>query len=193
VSLKAWTKLAALAALALLSACASGPGAPTGPRSDPAAERFAHALELMQQARHADAVAVLEPLAEQQPERAGVQTNLGISYMELGRSEDARRAFEAALERDPEQPVALNRLAILERRTGRFEQARALYERLLTADPEHPHGHLNLAILCDIYLQDLECAHDYYRRHQTLSQEEDEEVTAWLADLERRRSGGEQR
>jgi len=176
-----------LALLLLLAACASIEGTTAGgTRSE---REFARALELMQQQRYQEAVAVLAPLAQQHRDSPGIHVNLALAYQELGDNERAEHALSAALAADPQHAEANNLMAIVQRRAGRFQAAREYYQRLLQAHPEHANGHLNLAILCDIYLADLECARHYYRRYQALSNDQDEEVIAWLADLERRLPG----
>lgn len=184
----ACTRLLAGGLLALLAGCAGLSGGPS--ESGPAEARFKQALQEMQAQRYQAAAALLEALADEQPDAAGVQFNLGVSYHRLERYDDAEAALQAALEADPGFTEAHNMLAIVHRYQGRFETARERYQQLLALTPDHGNGHLNLAILCDIYLQDLECARAHYEQFQALSTEEDEEVAIWLADLERREAGG---
>jgi hypothetical protein len=47
-------------------------------------------------------------------------------------------------------------------------------------------AHINLGILCDIYLQDAGCAMQHYREYLQLSAGSDRHVSLWLADLEQR-------
>ncbi len=179
--------LAAL--LAVATGCA---GVPSDTARDTAEADFSQAVQALREQRPGDAVELLEPLAQRQPQRAGVWVNLALGYLALERHEQAHDALAAALAANPEHAEALNLLAIEQRRAGRFEQALASYRRLLELHPQHPNAHLNLAILCDIYLHDFDCARTHYRHFQSLSIEQDAEVVAWLADLERREAAYEQ-
>ncbi|WP_181919235.1 tetratricopeptide repeat protein [Alkalilimnicola ehrlichii] len=184
MSSKPWIKTMVVCAVLALVGCAHMPG------SGVPEEEFGRAVALLQDERYEDAVAVLEPLAERRPDNASVGINLAIAHRELGDDEAAKKRLEKVLARNPEHPEAHNLYAIQLRRLGQFDDARTAYQRVLELAPEHRHAHLNLAILCDIYLHDLECAQTYYDRYLTLSNKEDNEVLRWVADLERRRSGG---
>jgi tetratricopeptide (TPR) repeat protein len=81
--------------------------------------------------------------------------------------------------------VARNELGIVYRRTGRFEQARESYERALDEYPDFHFARLNLAILCDTFLEDLSCAVEQYERYLQ-SVPDDEDAAMWVADLRNR-------
>lgn len=176
-----------IAGLALLSlvGCAGAPRAPESV-ADPAAAPFARAVELMRAERHAEAAALLGPLAEAHPELPGVHVNLGIARARLGDEDAAVQAWQNALAAEPSHAAALNLLAVHHREQGRFAESLTLYQRLIAAHPEHALGQLNLGILCDLYLHDPACALNHYRRYQALAGSEDEQVSFWIADLERR-------
>ena len=98
----------------------------------------------------------------------------------------AIRALEALLDQSPEHAAAANDLALLYRQQGRIDQAATLLRRALEANPEHPQLHYNLAVLSELYLLNLEQALTHYRRYQSLTEAEDEEVALWIRDLKRR-------
>lgn len=179
---------------------AATPGAPAAESAavaapaaavEPEVQRvFEQAVALLRQQQYSQVVDTLSPVAAQHPELPGLLVNLAVAYIHLERQEQATAVLQQALHTDPQHPVALNWLAILERRAGRFEEAKALYQQLLAAHPESRHGHLNLGILCDLYLRQADCALKHYRRYQALAAEADPEVDNWIADLERRRQQG---
>ena len=73
------------------------------------------------------------------------------------------------------------------RRAGLFRQARDAYQAALRLRPDYAMAHINLAILCDIYLQDMDCARRHYREYLRLAGAGDNRVELWMADLEQRR------
>ena len=82
-------------------------------------------------------------------------------------------------------PVAHNELGIVYRRTGRFDEARGSYEKALEHYPEFHFARRNLAILCDVYLRDLDCAVEHYTLY-TQAVPDDEAAAMWVADLHNR-------
>lgn len=103
-----------------------------------------------------------------------------------GEQQQAIRALEVLLDQEPADASATNDLALLYRQQGRIEDAAALLEKALEAHPEDPRLHYNLAVLSELYLLDLQQALTHYRRYQSLSDGEDEDVALWIQDLERR-------
>ena len=90
-----------------------------------------------------------------------------------------------AVESNPNHPVAHNELGIIYRKRGRFEEARRSYERALEIYPKFHFARRNLAILCDLYVLDLDCAIDNYERYH-LAMPDDTEAAMWIADLRNR-------
>jgi Flp pilus assembly protein TadD len=140
------------------------------------------AVTYLQQGRHDEGIALLEQVAAAAPELSAPRIDLGIAQHLAGDLEAAESNLLLALESNPEQPVAHNELGIIFRKTGRFMEARASYEAALAVYPGFHFARRNLAILCDLYLADLECALDNYEAYmQTVPG--DEEASMWIADI----------
>ena len=192
--------LVLLAAL-LASACTSfGPGGPAevemlesggfriteearfglGTRSD-----FREAMGLLEDERYDEGVDLLVALTEVAPHAIAAQINLGIAYAKIDELDQAADSLERALALNPQHPAAHNELGIVRRRQGRFEEARTHYEAALEFYPGFHLALRNLAILCDMYLSDSDCAIDYYERYAA-AVPEDQKVSMWIADLRSR-------
>ncbi|MDZ7750039.1 MAG: tetratricopeptide repeat protein [Halofilum sp. (in: g-proteobacteria)] len=117
---------------------------------------------------------------------AGPYVNIGIAYRAVGEPDKARTALRAALERDPENGPAYNQLGLLHRQAGRFEEARDTYTDGIDEVPDYARLYRNLGILCDIYLQDPPCALENFRAYQARTDDDDETIKRWIADVERR-------
>lgn len=151
---------------------------------------FEHAVRLLEQQEFTQGIALLQRVTERAPEVTAAHIDLGIAYRETGDLEQAEASMLRALALNPSHPVAHNEMGMLHRRTGRFESARAHYEQALAVHPAFHYARRNLAILCDVYLADLQCALEQYEIY-TAAVPDDAEATMWIADLRNRASQGE--
>ena len=95
----------------------------------------------------------LQSVAEERPQHAAAQYNLGQALTRLGHTDEAQRYLAAAdsacaLERDverwtalvatnPDEPARWATLAHALRRAGRYDEAVRAYTSALSLDPEH--------------------------------------------------------
>lgn len=145
------------------------------------------ALTLLEQGRHAEGVALLETVADAAPQFSAPRIDLGVAFHLAGDLEAAERNLLQAIELNAEHPIAHNELGIVYRKTGRFAEARSSYERALAIYPGYHFARRNLAILCDLYLADLDCALTNYEAYMA-TVPGDDEASMWIADI-RNRSG----
>ncbi len=183
---------AVLLALLLLAGCATAPApepqatAPEATVDLVLAQRFEAGLAQLRGGDFAAAITTFQGIIEDNDALAGVHANLGIALARSGDPQAGRAALERAAELAPQQPVVLNQLGVLYRQAGRFQDAAAAYREALAADPDYADAHVNLGMLCELYIHDLECALQHYRRYQELAAEADPEVELWIADVTRR-------
>jgi tetratricopeptide (TPR) repeat protein len=146
---------------------------------------FDSALRFLELGQYESGIPLLVRVTEAAPDLIAAHIDLGIAY---GQTHDLARA-EASLERalalNPRHPVAHNELGIVYRKTGRFEEARESYERALQVHPEFHYARRNLAILCDVYLADPECALKHYSLYAA-AVPSDESASIWIADVRNR-------
>ena len=143
------------------------------------------AVGLLEQQQYDQGISLLVDLTAKAPELTAPYINLGMAYARVGDLERAESSFKAALERNPEHPVVLNEIGLLYRETGRFAAARESYEKALAVHEGFHFAHRNLAILCDIYLNDLPCALAHYEAYSQ-AVPDDKEAAIWVADLRSR-------
>ncbi len=149
-------------------------------------ERYQQAMDALKAGEFAVAASLLGDLQDRQEELPLVSTNLGLAYLSLKDWQQAENAFLQAISQDSTNAVAHNHLAVVQREQGKFSDALASYQAALTINPDYAAAHLNLAILFDIYLQDLAKAAQHYESYLELQDEEDKLVSGWLTDLKRR-------
>lgn len=145
------------------------------------------ALTLLEQGQHDEGVALLEAVAVAAPQFSAPRIDLGIAYHRAGNLEAAETNLLQAIALNAEHPIAHNELGIVYRKTGRFGAARRSYEAALAVYPGYHFARRNLAVLCDLYLQDTACAFENYEAYMA-TVPDDAQASMWIADL-RNRSG----
>ena len=155
---------------------------------DPAQQAlFQHGVDALASGDYDEAVEAFAEIGEAAPDLNAPDINLAIAYLRDGRDELAEEPLQRVLERVAGHPLASHEYGLMLRRAGRFDEARAVYERSLEIFPEYFPLRRNLGVLCDIYLDDAECA---VRQFELLleAQPEDDQVRLWLAEVEGRRN-----
>lgn len=187
-----------VSAFVLLSGCA---GLETAPGQGSLPEKVALVTPPLDEADRERLAQVRDALASGKPRMAGQRLvaleaehrfhpDVLMLRSRVARQQDrprkAIRALEALLQRPPENASAANDLALLYREQGRIDAAATLLREALATNPGQARLHYNLAVLCELYLLDLEQALSHYRRYQSLRDDTDKEVAMWIQDLERR-------
>lgn len=146
---------------------------------------FNQAVELLRQENYEDAIRLLKAVTGKTSKFSAPYINLGIAYTKTNDLEKAEESFKKAIEISQQHPVAHNELGLVYRKTGRYQEARTLYETLLAIYPDFLPARKNLGVLCDIYIQDLDCALEQYEEYLEAIPE-DEKVKIWVADVKKR-------
>lgn len=146
---------------------------------------FNQAVILLNQENYPEAIRLLRAVSGKTSKFSAPYINLGIAYARTNELEKAEENFKKALEISQQHPVAQNELGLIYRKTGRYTEARQLYEALLAMYPDFLPARKNLGVLCDIYIQDLNCALEQYEEYLK-GIPEDEKVKIWVADVKSR-------
>ena len=152
--------------------------------SDVRAE-FEAAMKLLEAENYAKGIEQLKQLTQRAKGNTAPYINLAIAYQKIGDLAAAEENLKLALAINPDHPVANNEVGLLYRRTGRFSEAKTAYERILVKTPVFLPARKNLAILCDLYMNDLECALQNYQIYSQ-SVPNDKAVAIWIADVQKR-------
>lgn len=128
------------------------------------------------------AIDLLEKVIEDSPGVTAPYINIAIAYRKTGKPELAEEHLKTALKLFPKHPVASNEYGLLLRSAGRFDEAKNVYELTIGKYPEYLPARKNLAILCDLYLNDVGCALEQYELYSQISPG-DKKVKIWITEL----------
>ncbi len=149
-------------------------------------DRFEAGVSALESGDFDRAIAAFEEVGKAAQTLSSPRINLAVAYIRSGRDELAEEPLKQALKRVPGHPLASHEYGLLLRRTGRFGEARAVYEDSLNRFPDYVPLRKNLGVLCDIYLNDRECAAEQFGLFLE-ARPEDEQVRLWLAEVQGRR------
>ena len=147
--------------------------------------RYYEALNYLLDGQLEQGIVILEKVAAAAPLVTAPRIDLGMAYHRQGNLDAAERNLLQALDLNADHPVAHNELGIVYRKTGRFAAAKRHYEAAIAVFPGYHHARRNLAILCDLYLGDYDCALDQYEAYLA-TVPADEEASMWITDLRNR-------
>jgi Tfp pilus assembly protein PilF len=148
-------------------------------------DEFERAVAMMNDGKNDKAIELLTKVVERSPGVTAPYINIAVAYMRTGKLEPAEQHLKTALGLVPNHPVASNEYGLLLRQGGRFKEAREVYEKALVSFPEYLPVHRNLGILCDLYLNDPECALKQFEIYSE-GMPADAQVKIWIAELRTR-------
>ena len=147
--------------------------------------KYYEALNYLNEGQLERGIVMLEEVVETAPLVTAPRIDLGMAQHRNDDLEAAESNLLKALELNASHPVAHNELGIVYRKTGRFSEAKQHYEAAIAVYPGYHHARRNLAILCDLYIGDLDCALNQYEAYMA-TVPADEEASMWIADLRNR-------
>lgn len=152
---------------------------------------FEQGIQAMEGQDYETALDFFNRVLEQASAISAPHINSAMAYNKIDRPELAEEHLLTALELIPGHPLASHEYGLLLRRSGRLDEARGIYQQALTEFPEYFPIMRNLGILCDLYLNDPECALEQYSAYSE-SSPEDKQIKLWISELQLRlgRQGG---
>lgn len=146
---------------------------------------FDAAVKFLKAEKYEKGIELLTKLTQRANTNTAPYINLAIAYQRIGNVVAAEENLKKAIELSPDHPIANHEYGLLYRRTGRFTEAKKSYEKALEKSPALLPARKNLAILCDLYLRDMECALKNYQLYSQAAPD-DKMVQIWIADLQTR-------
>lgn len=179
-------------AVFLVGGCSSGPtstgdapviSAKAAPLADKDRAAYTNALSDLEKGDAKEAAASLTKIANANPGYLDVWINLATANYKLKDIEAAKRAIMQAHKLQPTSAEINNIRGLISTEEGRYKDAEQLYSAALKLDPKSASTHYNLALLYDVYYQDIAQAISHYESYLSLSNQKDEETEAWTDEL----------
>jgi len=95
-----------------------------------------------------------------------------------------------ALTKNPNLAQELKLLAYLEQLNGEIRLAEKNYKEAIKNKDDYAIAHYNIALLYDVYLQDIASAIPHYERYMTLTNNKDKATADWLEQLKNNKDKG---
>jgi Flp pilus assembly protein TadD len=187
-------KLPYLVIVCLLSACAGNiqpdsreAGSSLSPASDGTSIEFSKAIDAMANNDNKLAESILTKLTTSHPALAGPWNNLGIIQYRENNYDAAMTSAQQAIKINPASAEAFNLLAMSEVQLGHINKARQHYTTAIDLKPDYANAQYNIALLYDIYYQDIDNAILHYIKYLELVKSDDKATRDWLDQLVRQR------
>ena len=191
-----YTKLLVVALL--LTSCAtttetttvSSSGISPLEQSDSEKSEYKKALTLLNHDKLNAAKEIFQQFKTDRPELAGPYANLAIIALKNNEPENALELVKLALSKNPNLAQALNLLAYLEQISGEIKSAEKHYKEAIKSKNDYAIAHYNIALLYDVYLQDIAKAIPHYERYMELINNKDKNTADWLEQIKHTKDKG---
>ena len=123
-------------------------------------------------------------MSERQPNIAGSWANLALISIKQDNLAQAEVYAKTALEKNPNMPQALNLSGYLAQKKGAINIAKSYYLQAISHKSDYALAHYNLALVYDVYLQDIAKAIEHYQFYLAYNEQQDENTENWLEGLQ---------
>jgi tetratricopeptide (TPR) repeat protein len=182
-----------LMAALLLAGCTSAPSSTSGItqstnksalnekyRSD-----YTEALNALEAKKYSQASDALIRIMANNPGFIEGWANLALAQLRKGDIPQARQSANNALQLEPQSAPLENLSGLISLEEGAYKAAEQHYARALQLNPNLANAHYNLALLNDIYYQNIAKAIQHYERYLALINNADPDTEAWVEELKR--------
>ena len=120
---------------------------------------------------------------QKNPSLSGAYVNLALIAFREEDYEKANNLVDQAINLNPQQAPAYHSRAQLHLKNGEIKPARQDYLKAIELRPGYTNAHYNLALLYDVFLQELALAIEHYSIYLSLLDKEDQTTQEWINHL----------
>jgi Tfp pilus assembly protein PilF len=146
-------------------------------------ELYQQGLDALALSDFSSARKIFQQFIKDNPGLSGAYTNLALIDYKQENYEQALKLIEIAISINPQQAAAFNLRALLYLQQGKIKRARDDYQMAIKLKPDYTNAHYNLALLYDIYLQEIALAIEHYNIYLSLTTEKDSATREWVNHL----------
>lgn len=148
-------------------------------------ELMQRAIALMEKNDITAAEGYLHQVVSSYPGFAPALNNLALINYQRSRFSDAKRYIDQVLSFNSPAPNTFNLAGLIAVETGEYKMAQGYYEQALQKSPSFANAHYNLALLYDMYFQNLPKAIQHYEFYVAAIPTVDEATQQWIEELKR--------
>ncbi len=145
-------------------------------------EHYEKALNKLDQEAYKKPLKALQKLDKKYPNHLGVKINLATNYLLLERLDLAASTAQQALSINNTVAEVHNVLGLIAIEQKAYKKAEAEYLLAVTLDKKLAEAHYNIALLYDVYFQDINKAYAYYNSYLEL-EPNDQKTKDWVDQL----------
>jgi len=146
-------------------------------------EKYQNGLNALNNNDETKAEGIFNEIIEDNPELAGPYTNLALIHFKKKEYDLSLELVNKALMRNPEQAQAYQLRGQIFVTKGKIHDAKKDYIKAIELKPDYINAHYNLALLYDIYLQEISLAIKHYETYLSLIEKPDEATQEWVNHL----------
>ena len=117
------------------------------------------------------------------PQLAGAYTNLALLHFKKKEYKQSLKLVNHALQKNPKQAQAYQLRAQIFVNSGKIHDAKKDYIQAIKLKPDYINAQYNLALLYDIYLQEISLAIKHYEIYLSLIKKPDDTTKEWVNHL----------
>jgi len=146
-------------------------------------EKYREAVKALENGQLENAKDIFSEISEAKPSLAGPYTNIALIQYKNKKYVDSFKLTEKAIQLNPKQAQAYNLRGQLNITAGKVHDAKKDYLKAIELKPEYANAQYNLALVYDIYLQEIELAIKHYEIYMSLLKSPDEPTKEWISHL----------
>lgn len=141
------------------------------------------AIAALNNADLATAQSIFEEILSNNPGLAGPHSNLALIHYKNKEYTQSFKMVEKAIQLNPNQAQAYHLRGQLYIAIGKVHDAKSDYLKAIKLKPDYLNAQYNIALLYDVYLQEIELAIKHYEIYMSLLKKPDEAIQEWINHL----------